>query len=138
MKKELYTIVTFLFLIVSLIVASNLAYNYSLIKQNKDFYKQEQTINYDKLIKDLKDKKINSYSKNIIYPEYLEFKDIIYNLDQALKVFVYKFNYNDGKSKLYVIDTLKVTSLDSKDNKELGSLLYNLENKKGVVYDLGD
>ena len=43
-------------------------------------------------------------------------------------VFVYKFNYNDGKSKLYVIDTLKVTSLDSKDNKELGSLLYNLEN----------
>lgn len=138
MKKELYTIVTFLFLIVSLIVVSNLVYNYSLVKQNKDFYKQDETIKYDTLIKDLKEKKINSYSKNIIYPEYLEFKDIIYNLDQALKVFVYKFNYNDGKSKLYVIDTLKVTSLDSKDNKELGSLLYNLENKKGIVYDLGD
>ena len=38
MKKELYTIVTFLFLIVSLIVVSNLVYNYSLVKQNKELF----------------------------------------------------------------------------------------------------
>lgn len=138
MKKELYSIVTFLLLVVSLIVSTNLIYNYYLIQQNKDFYKKDKIIKYDQLLKDLKEKKINSYSKNIIYPEYLEFSDIIYNLDQALKVFVYKFTYNDGTSKLYLIDTLKVTSLDSKDNKDLGSLLYNLENKKGIVYDLGD
>lgn len=137
-KKELYSIVSFLIVVLSLLIVSTLGYNYHLIKENKNFYKKDTTIKYEKLLQDLKDKKITAYSKNIVYPEYLEFKDIYYSLDQALKVIVYKFNYKDGKSHLYIIDSLKISSLDSKDNKDLGNLLYNLENQKGEVLDLAD
>lgn len=138
MKKELYSIVSFLLLIVSMLIVSTLIYNYHLIDKNKSFYKKTPTIKYEQLFQDLKSKKIQGYSKNILYPEYLEFKDVYYSLDQALKIAVYKFSYADGKESLYIVDTLKASSLDSKDNKELGNLLYNLENRKGQVYDLAD
>lgn len=137
-KKELYSIVSFLLVVLSILIASTLGYNYHLINENKNFYKKDNTIKYEKLLQDLKDKKITGYYKNIVYPEYLEFKDIYYSLDKALKVIVYKFNYTDGKSRLYVIDSLKISSLDSKDNKDLGNLLYNLENQKGELLDLAD
>lgn len=138
MKKELYSIISFLLIILSLLMASTIFYNYNLIEKNKQFYKKDTTIKYEELLKDLKNKKIVGYSKNIIYPEYLDFKDIYYSLDKALKVIVYKFDYADGKSRLYVVDSLKLSSLDSKDNKELGNSLYNLENRKGEVFDLAD
>lgn len=137
-KKELYSIVSFLLIVLSLLIVSSSAYNYHLLKENKDFYQKNDTVKYEKLLEDLKNKKITGYSKNIIYPEYLGFSDIYYNLDQALKVIVYKFNYKDGKQYLYIVDSLKVSSLDSKDNKDLGNLLYNLENQKGEVLDLAD
>lgn len=138
MKKELYSIISFLLMILSLLIVSTLIYNIVLIEKNKDFYQKNPTIKYENLLQDLKDKKIEGYAKNIVYPQYLEFKDVYYSLDQALKVVVYKFSYKDGKEKLYIVDSLKLSSLDSKDNKELGNLLYNIENKKGEVYDLAD
>lgn len=138
MKKELYSIVSFLLIVLGMLIVSTLVYNYHLIEKNKTFYKKDSTIKYEQLLQDLKSKKITGYSKNILYPEYLDFKDIYYSLDKALKIVVYRFNYADGKDKLYIVDSLKLSSLDSKDNKELGNSLYNLENKKGEVFDLAD
>lgn len=138
MKKELYSIVSFLLIVLGMLIVSTLVYNYHLIEKNKNFYKKDNTIKYEQLLQDLKSKKITGYSKNILYPEYLDFKDIYYSLDKALKIVVYRFNYADGKDKLYIVDSLKLSSLDSKDNKELGNSLYNLENKKGEVFDLAD
>ena len=138
MKKELYSIVSFLIAVLTILITFTLIYNYNLVNKNKKFYQNTPTVKYEKLIEDLKDKKIDSYAKNIIYPNYLEFKDIYYNLNQALKIVVYKFSYKDGKKYLYIVDSLKLSSLDSKDNKELGNLLYNIENQKGEIYDLED
>lgn len=138
MKKELYSIISFLLVVLTLLITSTLIYNILLINKNKDFYTKTQTIKYEQLLQDLKDKKIEGYAKNILYPQYLEFKDIYYSLDQALKVVVYKFSYSNGKERLYIVDSLKLSSLDSKDNKDLGNLLYNIENRKGEVFDLAD
>lgn len=136
MKKELYSIISFVLFILILLISATFFYNYNLIEKNQNFYEKNQIIKYDQLLKDLKAQKIQGYSKNILYPQYLNFKDVYYDLDQALKVVVYKFSYNDGIDKLYIVDSLKVSSLDSKDNKDLGNLLYNIENRKGEIYDL--
>lgn len=105
-------------------------FNYFTVLENNKFYSNTPTVTYDELNKDLTQKKIITYSTNIVYPSYLEFSDIVLEPKNLSNIYVYRFYYADGSFKHYEIDKLKTDSLTTKEGKD-NSALYNLKNKKG-------
>lgn len=136
LRKEVYFLASMCFLALILVSFFSMSYNYIIVKENKDFYREQVIVKYDQLVKDLKDEKITHYSRNSIYPNYLDFKDIWHNAANTEKITTYKFTYTDKKTGIYQTDSLKSGSLDAKENKELGTTLFKLTVNKGVNIDL--
>lgn len=129
-KKEIYTILV-VFFVISLMMSFIVSLiNYHNVLDNSNFHGSTESITYDDLNKDLNQKKITSYSTNVVYPSYLTFSDIIFEPNTVSNIYVYRFFYTDGSFKHYEIDKLKTDSLGTKDGKD-NSALYNLKNKKG-------
>lgn len=141
-KKELY-LALMIFLIISVLISVFVSImNYYTVLENKKFHGGTATINYEELNKELNDKKIVSYSTNLVYPSYLEFSDIAFDPKNVSSMYVYRFYYKDGSFKHYVLDRLKADSLTTKDGKD-NSALYNISNKRGeninlVIFGIGD
>jgi len=136
LRKEIYWIVFILSITLFVVALCVMTYNHSIVRQNKAFYQNQTLLKYDQMVKDLKSGSIVAYSKNIIYPKYLEFSDIWYNATNEESIATYLFTYKDGKTAIYQIDTLKAGSLDSKENKEIGNSLYKLSVNKGENIEL--
>lgn len=136
LHKEIYMLSVMLFCVLLVGAGFIMMYNNNIINKNTDFYKNEPIVKYDNLIKSLKAQEITNYSKNIVYPSYINFKDIWYNSSSVERVVTYKFVYKNGASSLYQIDSLKTGSLDIKENKEIGTNLFNLTVNKGIVIEL--
>lgn len=136
LRRDIYILVGVIMASLTCFATVVMYYNNTIVNQNKEFYKNEKIIKYEDLVKDLKEKNIAKYSKNIIYPSYLSFNDIWYDATTIDRILTYKFYYKDGKTSIYQIDSLKTGSLDIKENKEVGTSLFNLAVQKGVHYEM--
>lgn len=135
LKKELYGLAAVLFSLLSFFISIAVIYNYSIYLENKDFYTKYTTINYENLVKDIKDRKFKSYSKNLVYSNSLKYSNMWYDTRRILQTDAYIFSYKDGKKVLYTEDGLNKGALNfSKEDKDLLNATYELQTDSSTMF----
>lgn len=134
LKKEVYTVLSFCLFIAFSVIGAIAAYNYSVVLESRDFYKQRQTIDYKTLVEELKNGNITGYSKSQVYSQKLDFSKVWFDTKKATLLDSYSFVHKNSKEYLYTEDMLRAGSLLKKEDKDLVSALYNLKSVEGINY----